>query len=279
METGKIEINLSQLYYERSEPGIPLIFVHGAFADMHIFDPQWDFFIERVPILRFDLRGHGKSGSSGLAHYRMDTYVEDLAAMMNALDIPAAIICGQSWGGSIAQGFASRYPDRVKGLVLAGSMVSMSLTFAEKIQRYVLVPKWLMQLVIRSMSVQNFIKFSFWLADVFFGKDFLSHEVETSDYLKKTMLSINSQEYLKIWGAIYDFDMFPLERISCPTLVLNGENEPGKIMRHSKELLNRIPCSQHKIIPEAKHGMSMENPRLFNQTVDEFIKLLKNGIE
>lgn len=271
METGKIEINLSQLYYERSGPGIPLIFVHGAFADMHMFDPQWEYFQDRYQVIRFDLRGHGKSVPSGLTKYRMDTFIDDLDALMDVLEIPEAIICGQSWGGSIAQGFASRYPERVKGLVLAGPMVSMSVSFGEKLQRYVLVPKWLLLIIIRSLSVEKFVNFSFWLSDIFIGKEFLSNDEQTTNYLKKCMLSIDSNEYLKIWEAIYGFDMFPLERIICPTLVLNGEYEPGKIFRHTKELLKRIPDVRHRIIPEAKHGMNMENSEIFNKTILDFI--------
>jgi pimeloyl-ACP methyl ester carboxylesterase len=272
LETGSIDVDQGLLYYERSGSGIPVIFIHGAFADMHMFDPQWEYFQDRYQVIRFDLHGHGKSVPSGLTKYRMDTFIDDLFVLMDVLEIPEAIICGQSWGGSISQGFASRYPERVKGLVLAGSMVSMSVSFVEKLQRYVLVPKWLMLFIIRSLSVEKFVNFSFWLSDIFIGKEFLSNDEQTTNYLKKCMLSIDSDEYLKIWEAIYDFDIFPLERITCPTLVLNGEYEPGKILRHTKELLKRIPDVRHRIIPEAKHGMNMENPRSFNQIIDEFIQ-------
>lgn len=54
------------------------------------------YFVDRVPILRFDLRGHGKSVPSKLAMYSMETVIEDLAALMNALDIPSVIIYGQT---------------------------------------------------------------------------------------------------------------------------------------------------------------------------------------
>lgn len=272
IETGILSINQANIYYERCGSGTPLIFIHGAFVDSRLWDPQWVYFQKKHPVVRFDLRGHGKSGLSCLPQYCMDTFVEDLEALMNALGISTASICGLSWGGSIAQGFAARHPERVKELILAGSMVSMSLTFGEKLQRYVLVPKWFMLFIIRSLSVEKFVNFSFWLSNIFFGKDFLSHDTQTANYLKRSMLSIDSKEYLKIWGAIYGFDMFPLERITCPTLVLNGEFETGKIKRHSKELLKRIPNCRHIIIPEAKHGMNMENKCFFNSTIDEFIK-------
>ena len=137
MDMGFIEINQSNIYYERSGSGTPLIFIHGAFANSSMWDPQWEYFQNRFQVIRYDLRGHGKTGRSGLNSYQMDTFVDDLAAFLDALEISSAILCGVSFGGSIAQGYASRYPEKVKGLVLAGSMVSMSLTFSEKVQRYV----------------------------------------------------------------------------------------------------------------------------------------------
>lgn len=274
MDSEFIKINQSHLYYECSGSGIPLIFIHGAFADSSMWNPQWEYFQERYQVIRYDLRGHGKTGPSGLNRYQMETFVDDLAALMDGLEIPSAILCGVSFGGSIAQGFASRYPEKVIGLILAGSMVSMSLTLSEKIQRYVLVPKWLMMLIIRSMSVRKFVEFSYWLSRIFFGKNFLSYDDEVSDYLKSSMLTIESQEYLKIWQAIYSFDTFPLERITCPTLVLNGEKEPKRIFRHSEELINQIPIVQSKIIPRAKHSMNMENAKEFNRIIDEFMSFL-----
>lgn len=273
-QTGFVEHKNARIFYERAGQGEPIVLIHGAFADSSMWNPQWDYFQDRFQVIRYDLRGHGKTGPSGLNSYQMETFVDDLAALMDVLNISSAIICGVSFGGSIAQGFTSRYPEKVKGLVLAGSMVSMSLTFSEKIQRYVLVPKWLMLLIIRSMSVRKFVEFSYWLSRIFFGKNFLSYDDEVSDYLKSSMLNIESQEYLKIWEAIYSFDTFPLERITCPTLVLNGEKEPRRIIDHSKELIKRIPLTQWEIIAQAKHSMNMENAKEFNRIMDEFMRFL-----
>lgn len=274
METGKIEINLSQLYYERSGHGIPLIFVHGAFADMHIFDPQWDYFLDKFPILRYDLRGHAKTGPSELRTYKMETFIDDLAGLMDALEIPSGIICGLSWGGSIAQGFASRHPERTIAIITASSMVSMSLTLNEKIQQYILIPHWLMRLIIQSMQVSKFVEFSLWLAEMFFGKGWLSGDEKVTEYLKQSMRQVESEEYLKLWDAMYGFRVFDLEKITCPTLVLNGENEPRKMYHHTDEIIKLVPTAQAKVIPNARHAMNLENPIEFNRTLEEFINQL-----
>ena len=93
------------------------------------------------------------------------------------------------------------------------------------------------------------------------------------------MRQVKSEEYLKLWGAMYGFRMFDLEKISCPTLVLNGEKEPRKMYRHTEEIIKHIPTAQAKVIPNAKHAMNLENPVEFNRTLEEFISQLnKNSI-
>ena len=85
------------------------------------------------------------------------------------------------------------------------------------------------------------------------------------------MLNIDSQEYLKIWEAIDNFEIFPLEGIIYSILILNGEYEPKRIFHHTKELLEKIPNAQSKVLPKTKHSMNLENAKAFNQTIEDFI--------
>jgi 3-oxoadipate enol-lactonase len=263
--------NCVEHYFEQSGEGLCLVFIHGAFGDAHLFEPQWKFFSSRYKVLRYDLRGHGRTGASGLERYTMETYADDLAALLNAAKIDSAIVCGISWGGSIAQTFAIKYPERVKGLVLAGSSVSMSLTLGEKLLRYVLFPRAAMMLTLRSMSVERFVNFSFWLANLTLGKKWLNEEDHTLQYIRECMLQIDRNEYLKIWDAIYHFDLQPLETIRCPTLVLTGERDSKMTYRHAAEILRRIPGAESRVLPAAYHAMTLEQPQAFNEVLEEFL--------
>lgn len=112
--------------YDLEGTGPALVFIHGAFADSRLWDPQWEYFSSNYRVLRYDLRGHGRTGSSDLEQYNMETYADDLLNLLDSLEINSAIICGLSWGGSIAQSFAVRNPERLIGLVLAGATVSIN---------------------------------------------------------------------------------------------------------------------------------------------------------
>jgi len=259
-------------YYEQIGEGTSLVFIHGAFADSQIWEPQWHYFSSQYRLIRYDLRGHGKTGISELDRYSMNTFADDLQSLLDSLEIFSPVLCGLSWGGSIAQTFAVRNPPRVKALVLAGSSVSIRLTLIDKLLCDVLFPKWAMLFTIRLLSVKNFTRFSLWLARLVLGKQWLSQDEDARKYLENCMLGMNSNEYLKIWEAIYDFDLLPLENITCPTLVLNGEYESKGTYRHAKEILRRVPQSIAKIVPKVSHAMNIDNQKAFNNYLEEFLK-------
>jgi pimeloyl-ACP methyl ester carboxylesterase len=201
----------------------------------------------------------------------MATYADDLVSLLNAMKIDSAVVCGLSWGGGIAQVFAVRNPERLKGLVLAGSTVSMSVTLREKLLRYVLLPRSVMMLTIRMMSVERFVRFSFSLAGLTLGRHWLNRDEHTLEYVRQCMLQIDRSEYLKIWDAIYGFDLQPLEMIRCPTLVLNGERDTKMVFRHTNEILRRVPQAETHILPAAYHAMTLEQPQAFNELLEQFL--------
>jgi pimeloyl-ACP methyl ester carboxylesterase len=93
------------------------------------------------------------------------------------------------------------------------------------------------------------------------------HDVE------QCMLHMDDGEFLKTWEAIYSFDMQPLSKITCPTLVLNGEHESKGALHHSAEILRRVPQAQARIIPAASHAMTQENPEAFNRCLEQILSI------
>lgn len=273
----KILINGADHYFEQAGEGPALVFIHGAFGDARLWEPQWKYFSTCYSVLRYDLRGHGRSGPSDLRRYTMETYAEDLACLFDALGIDSAVVCGLSWGGGIAQAFTVRHPQRVRGLILAGATVSMSLTLGEKLLRYVFFPKWLMLTTIRMLSVERFVRFSFWLASLTLGKDWLNQEDRSLDLIRQGMLQIDKNEYLKIWGAIYGFDLQKLETIRCPSLVLTAERDSRMVRRHAEEILRRVPGARRCVLPAARHAVNLEQPQAFNLAMAEFLSTLQPG--
>lgn len=221
--------------------------------------------------MRYDLRGSGQTGPSSLAHYTLATFADDLAALLDALAVESPILCGLSMGGVIAQAFAVRYPARPKALILASAPVSASLTMSEKLLRYVLMPGWIALPAIRRIGVQRFTRFSLWQVRRLWGQQWLGGRQDIQQYVEQCMLQIESNEFLKLWEAIYNFDLLPLEQITCPTLVLNGEHESKGALRHTAEILRRIPHARAEVVSGGSHAMNLENPEGFNRLAEEYL--------
>jgi 3-oxoadipate enol-lactonase len=266
-----IHINHLDHYYEQAGEGPPLVLIHGAFADLSTWDPQWQFFANRNELLRYDLRGHGRTGPSSQDHYTIGTFADDLAALLYRLDIHQPVLCGQSFGGIIAQALAVQNRTPISCLILASSMVAIDLIPMDRLFCNVLFPKWAMLLAIRTLNARNFARFSLWLGRLTKGKHFLGDDPACAQYLKQCMLRIQSDEYLKIWDALYGFHLLPLENITCPTLVLNGEHEPKSMLAHTRAILRLIPHAKAQLIPASHHASNMDNPAAFNQAVQSFL--------
>ena len=266
-----INVNGKDHYYEQVGTGSPIILIHGAFVNSDLWNSQVAELSSKYQVVRYDLRGHGRTGPSNSKTYTIDGFADDLAELIYLLELEKPIICGLSLGGMIAQAVAVRPSIDLKALILADTAVSVDLTLSDKLQTYVLFPKWAMKFTIRAMSARKFTEFSFWLAQKTRSSEWFGQDEGTANYVRDCMLQLSDSEYEKIYDAIYEFRLQPLERIKVPTLVLNGEFESRAVFRHTEEMLRRIPNSESAIVPGAGHTSNMENPEVFNDLLAQFL--------
>ena len=104
--------------YERRGSGPDLVLIHSLGADLRLWDEVADAFAARYRILRYDVRGHGRT-TAPYGEVSIDLLRDDLRALLDELGIARAHVVGLSMGGMIAQAFAAAHPDRVTALVLA----------------------------------------------------------------------------------------------------------------------------------------------------------------
>ncbi|WP_088104429.1 alpha/beta fold hydrolase [Halalkalibacter urbisdiaboli] len=118
------------IYYEVEGVGTPIVFIHPPGMGHVTFHLQRRL-AETYQTIFLDLRGNGRSGRT-----KESVTVEDMAydvfRVVDKLKLEKAIICGYSNGGSIAQEFALRYPERTSGVALCGGFPEVSTFLLEK---------------------------------------------------------------------------------------------------------------------------------------------------
>jgi pimeloyl-ACP methyl ester carboxylesterase len=114
---GKVEVNGVNLWYEVLGEGEPVVQIHGAGFGHHNFAPATPELAQHFKVVDYDMRGYGQSDRP-VQDYDMEVWADDLAGLMDALDIDRAHVHGTSMGGMIAIVFAAKYPDRTISVVI-----------------------------------------------------------------------------------------------------------------------------------------------------------------
>src|SRR5256886_289629 len=98
--------------------GEPVLLVHGFPFDHTVWRHQLAT-LSRVKRIAPDLRGVGASGAPASDGYSLARYADDLVAVLDALGIGAAVVCGLSMGGDVVFELLRRHPERIRAIVLA----------------------------------------------------------------------------------------------------------------------------------------------------------------
>lgn len=104
------------MWWEETGAGPGVVLVHAGIADARMWDPQWEALAGEFRLVRYDLRGCGRSPASDGKPFR---HADDLAALLDAAGLERASIVGASMGCGVAAELALAHPARVERLVLA----------------------------------------------------------------------------------------------------------------------------------------------------------------
>ena len=120
-EDAMVEVDNATIYYETAGSGQPIVFIHAGVADSRQWNNEFRRFSDRFNVIRYDLRGYGKSEPVDGEF----THLDDLIALLDHLNIDQPVILvGCSMGGGIALDYALEEPDKVKALILVDSAPS-----------------------------------------------------------------------------------------------------------------------------------------------------------
>ena len=258
------------LYYELHGSGTPLLLLHGLQGDLSNFFGLLPGLAAHHRVLVFDQRGSGWSAKPAQP-YSMALYAGDAVRLMDALGIGSTHVLGMSMGGMIAQEFALRHPDRLRGLVLGcttpGGPRAAKLESAAREHTYDTA----------DLSAEERARR---LAAAGFTDTFLQANPQVLDALiaarRERPLDVSALQ--RRMAAIDAHDTFDrLEGIKAPTLVLTGR--PDNIINadNSRLLAERIPQARFEVIEPAGHLFWLESPAATLDRVLAFLAFCDAG--
>jgi pimeloyl-ACP methyl ester carboxylesterase len=119
IERGRVQANGTELYYEARGDGPPLLLVAGGLADAGQFTALGEALAEQGRVIAYDRRGNSRSPApAGWTTTTVEEQADDAAALLEALEIPAASVYGHSIGAPIALDLALRRPEIIETVIL-----------------------------------------------------------------------------------------------------------------------------------------------------------------
>jgi pimeloyl-ACP methyl ester carboxylesterase len=274
IDSGYAEVNGTKLYYEVAGTGQSLVLIHGSFGDRRHWDFQFKEFSKKYKVLRYDVRGYGKSALPNPDKAYTDS--EDLNALMDFLKIRKANICGLSMGSGIAIDFALSYPDKCGSLILIGPRVAGDGSAEYRTANADSVSNWISKVVtiVKNKGAKE-------------GTDSLW---TGNNPLSKAVLSSRTREALLKMGYEYSWwrylytnkreQVFPmainkLGEIRIPTLIVTAEYDLALCKNVADIMAKNIPGAKLVSIKGAGHIMNMDKPKEFNKVIFKFFTELK----
>ena len=269
--TGFVETNGTRLYYEMMGAGHPLVLIHGGYMDRRMWDDQFAAFAQRYRVIRYDVRGFGKSELPPVPY----TDREDLYNLLSFLGIEKTYLIGLSLGGEIAIDFTLDYPDMVDALILVGSSISgapiMDLITQEQVQQH--IKQWTPfeeAQARRDLAgmVEGVMNHPTLVPSASYPAARQKVRQNLSEYSFAWVLESRQKQETEppAWGRLKD--------IHAPTLLILGGDDDKLLHTMADKLAQDIPNVRRVTIPETHHMPNMEKPEEFNRIVLEFLARL-----
>ncbi len=254
--------------------GPPLLLLHGTGGHLETYQKNVTALSEHFRVIVPDMIGHGYTERPDL-DYTLDDYADHLFALLDHFDAPSAYLSGESIGGCIAAWMALRSPERAAALVLntgilerpddAGlaQLADLEVRTARLVDELTLdVVRRRMEWLVLDPSV---------MTEEMIGirYDIYSQPGMVKDVVKilHAVLEMNRGVYR---GGDY-IDATRLPEISCPTLVLWSDHNPGKPYERVKPAIDSIPNVKVHVVADAAHWPQFEQPEVVNQHMIDFL--------
>jgi len=267
MTSGTIETGSGKLYYEMGGEGETLVLIHAGFVDSRMWDDQWAALAEHYRVVRFDMRGFGRSDAATAAVPRRD----DLLCLLDELDIARATLIGCSLGGEVALDFTLEHPGRVAGLVLESAAPSgFELQGAPPPDMMDMIAAVQAGDIERAADLQVRI----WVDGMFRQPEQVDPAVRAR---AREMCLIPLRQHT--WPIMDMQSAQPLdppainrlETLDLPVLITVGALDHPELLRAADVMADRIAGSRKLVIPGGAHVVSMEQPEAFNAALLDFL--------
>jgi pimeloyl-ACP methyl ester carboxylesterase len=265
-KSGYVNIDNAKLYYEVAGVGTSLVLVHAGVADSRQWNNEFAYFSQSNQVIRYDMRGYGKSEPVNGEF----SHMSDLVSLLDALGIHEPIfIIGCSMGGGLALDFALTFASRVKALVMVDSGPSGLELDVPAPSKFADAEKAFES---GDLDLLAEIETQIW----FDGTGRTPEQVNPT--MRKLLYEMNrlalSHEAKGLGKRLPNtetpaFDR--LESLNIPVLIIVGSHDTPYILAAADYMKEKVKFANKIIIEDAAHLPNMDQPQEFQRVVEKFL--------
>ena len=257
-----VQIGDVRLAYDDVGSGPGLLLIHGYPFNRSLWVDQLDSLSKTFRVITPDLRGFGESDIS-VGASTMNRMAQDVVRLMDTLEISSAIVGGLSMGGYVVLALYKQFASRVRGLVLADTRAQADTEEAKQVRT-----QQAEQILASGMAG---------ITDAMLAKlltpETVSKRPEVVKRIRDMMLKTKpAGAAAALMGMAAREDQTALlPRISVPTLILVGRDDPITPLQDSEKMHDTIPGSRLVVIENASHVSNIEQSAVFNAALSSFL--------
>lgn len=254
----------TEIAYDDVGSGLPVVFLHAFPLNRTMWDPQITALIGESRCIAVDFRGLGES--SGGEPYSMDRYADDVASVLDTLQIARAVVVGLSMGGYVAFALWRRHRERIRALVLADTRATPDTSeAAERRRELIKVAETQGMAAVANAQITGLV-----------GKTTRERRPDIYDSMHRMIAQAPTDGVV---GALTALMNRPDSTATCatidvPTLVICGDEDVLTPPKEGAKLSEAIRGSRFEILQGAGHLSNVERPAAFNTVVSEFLASL-----
>ncbi|MCL4559147.1 MAG: alpha/beta hydrolase [Chloroflexi bacterium] len=264
---GLAAINHARIYYEVAGAGEPFVMIHAGVADSRQWNNEFAYFAKRFLVIRYDLRGYGKSEPVAGEF----SHLQDLTALLELLHVDQPLVLmGCSMGGGLAMDFALAHPAMAKALIMVGSGptgLKLDVPLPAKYEQ-----------AEEAYKAGDFDLLAELETQIWFDGEGRT-PAQVNPAMRKLAYEMNRNaitlEAKKLGKRLPDTHLSAAGRLGdlkIPTLVIVGTHDTPYILAAADYMLGKIPSAQKAVIADAAHLANMDQPEEFQRIVTTFLE-------
>lgn len=252
------------MFIEAAGSGPGLVFIHAGVADSRMWDAEFESFSDRFRVVRFDLRGFGRSPMVPGPF----AYHDDVVAVMDAAGLSTATLVGCSFGANVAIEACLVHSDRVRGLVVVAPGLG-AMGGDPDVQKFGEEEEALLEK--GNLDAATELNLRMWVDGPFRKPGQVPREVrELVRVMQMDAFRMPMPEGVSRLRLDPPADA-RLGEIHVPTLAIVGALDLPMMLRIAGRIESSVPGARRVVIPDAAHMVTLERPAEFHPILREFL--------